>query len=340
MARMDTSKHRAWLVLFALTLLVCLLCAAILTEGQGTPPLPSNMTVIAEPQLVPVNGSTVLITVTVYDENGSAATNTRVFFNNSETNLGNLSGGIYMYFEDLGWQWTNYTNAAGVATIVLTSGSQAGIEKVRVWVGQFAGNQNLDKTVSVTFTAEDTAPPLVTNPSATPSTILSDTGRVRAAGTNSSQLNVTVTDEAGVASVTIDLTAIGGSAAQPLQRVSGTAMNGVWSVTTSASTGINATHALPVNATDLYGKSNNAVSVTLAVRRRGDVVQDNVVDMKDALYIARFTVGLEPEASNPPSVFIADVVGNAGDPAGDGRVDMKDALYIARWVTGLEPMAP
>ncbi len=299
------------------------------------------MTVTVDHEYLSINGSSTTITVIVYYQDSTPAPSVRLFFDNSGTNLGNLSGGTYVCFEDTELcVWSKFANETGVATMTLTSGSTAGIEEVRVWVPGREGSSNLDKNVSITFTAEDTAPPLVTNPSATPSVILSDTGRPRAAGTNCSQLNVTVTDEAGVANVTIDLSAIGGSAAQPLQRISGTATNGVWSVTTSATIGVNATHALRVNATDLYGKSNDSVSITLEVLRRGDVVRDDVVDLKDALYIARFTVGLEPEASNPPSAFVADVVGNAGDPAGDGRVDMKDVLYIARWVTDLEPEAP
>ena len=116
----------------------------------------------------------------------------------------------------------------------------------------------------------------------------------------------------------------------------GTNINGIWSVTTTASTGINNTHSLVVNATDFYGKSNNTVSVPLEVLRRGDVKRDNVTDMEDMQHIARYTVGLEPEVSEPPSVRVGDVVGEAGDPCGDGRVDMKDALYIARWVKGEE----
>ncbi len=191
--------------------------------------------------------------------------------------------------------------------------------------------------VNGSFRVKDTIAPDVTNATATPGTILNDNGRPRAAGTNISQIAVTVTDnDVGVASVTIDLTPIGGSAAQPMALISGTDMNGVWSVTTNASAGINLTNNLVVNATDNDGNSNTAVSVQLEVLRRGDVVRDNVVNLKDMTYIARSTVGLEPEASAPPTVFLTDVVGNAGAPTGDARVDMKDALYIARWVIGLE----
>ena len=190
------------------------------------------------------------------------------------------------------------------------------------------------------FRVKDTIPPVVTNPSATPDVILNDdNGRPRAAGTNITTLNVTVTDnDVGVASVTIDLSPIGGSPNQPMALIQGTTMSGVWSVTTTATAEscINVTSNLVVNVTDNDDNSNTSVSIPLEVLRRGDVKRDNVINLMDMLYIARYTVELEPEASNPPSVFLADVVGAAGNPVGDGNVDMKDALYIARWLVKLE----
>jgi len=294
------------------------------------------MTVTASHYFVPINGSNVTITVAVYDQTGAPFPE-KVYFNNSETNLGTLSGGfnyrkIIWADNSESYEWYNYSGTDGITTITLTPGATIGTEKVWVWIGEKASPQ-LQKTISIAITLEDVSPPLVVNPTAMPATILNDNGRPRAAGTNRSQLNVTVTDDAGIASVTINLSAIGGSAAQPMTKLVGT---NVWTVITNATAGINATPALTVNATDIYGKVNNTAKVALEVRRRGDVVRDNVADMKDALYIARYTVGLEPESSNPPSAFLADVVGNAGDSRGDGKVDMKDVLYLAKWVVGQE----
>jgi hypothetical protein len=294
------------------------------------------MTVIASQYFVPINGSNVTITTTAYNQTGGPYPGAKVYFNNSETHLGTLSGGIYRKIQwadnSESYEWYNYTGTNGITTITLTPGATIGTERVWVWIGEKASPQ-LQKTINITITLEDLSLPLVANPTATPATILNDNGRLRATGTNRSQINVTVTDDAGVASVTINLSAIGGSAAQPMTKLAGT---NVWTVTTNATAGINATHTLTVNATDLYGKVNNTVKVALEVRRRGDVVRDNVVDMKDALYIARYTVGLEPESSNPPAAFVADVVGNAGDPRGDSKLDMKDVLYLAKWVVGQE----
>lgn len=301
----------AALVLLFLTLFITLAVA------PDPPPVPASMTLTADPEYIPINGGTSTITATVYDQDGDPIEGWICDFSNSETNLGTLSS-----------SWSYPTDP-----VILTSGTTQGTEKVKAWPRQY---QSLEKTVTVVFTAVDEAPPSVTNTEANPEVILNDNGRGRAAGTNVSRINVTVTDDAGVASVTIDLSQIGGSATEPMSLLEGTNINGIWSVTTTASTGINNTHSLVVNATDFYGKSNNTVSVPLEVLRRGDVKRDNVTDMEDMQHIARYTVGLEPEVSEPPSVRVGDVVGEAGDPCGDGKVDMKDALYIARWVKGEE----
>lgn len=339
MARKSSLKLCRWFAVLAAVLILSPLCIFVLAEGQPGPfpEDPNSMTVVANPNYVPVDGSNVTITATVYDKYGNFCSGAKVYFNNSETNLGTLSGG-YKYREitwgdgSTSYEWYNYTNEDGVATITLTPGATKGTEEVWVWIGEKSA-PNLDKTVTVEITAVDTAPPSVTNPSSNPDVILNDNGRARAEGTNLTQINVTVTDDAGVASVTIDLSSIGGSPNQPMSQVEET---DIWTVTTNATAGINSTHVLPINATDIYGKSNTTVTVQLVVLRRGDIVRDNVTDMKDMLYIARYTVGFEPEVSNPPSEFVGDMVGEAGNPAGDGTVDLKDALFIARWVSGLE----
>jgi len=174
------------------------------------------------------------------------------------------------------------------------------------------------------FTVMEDVMPVVGSPQSSPGTILNDNGRARVPGTNLSTLSVSVTDNAGIASVTIDLSPIGGDAAQPMTPAGGT----IWSVVVNATTGINENHYLGVNATDTSGNSNTGVSVPLTVLRRGDVVRDNEVDILDAYYIARYSVGLE----SAPDQFVADV---APADQWDG-VDIVDAFYIARYDVGLE----
>jgi hypothetical protein len=336
MVKAGVIRSRKLISLLTLVVVLISLCVVVLADDPGTPGLPNTMSLSVNPFYIPVNGGTATITATVYDTKGNPSNLTRVAFSNSVTLLGTLSPGANGSAASCSWCpncTCRYTDGDGVVSVILTPGAANGTEEINVWVTGYEGNPNLDKDVTVEITEEDENPPQVTNPSATPTVILNDNGRARAEGTNLSQINVTVTDDVSLASVTIDLSPIGESANQPMRQIGGT---NIWTVTTNGSAGINATHALFVNATDLYGKINTTVSVPLAVLRRGDVVRDNVIDMKDMLYIARYTVGFEPEASNPPSIFVGDVVGEAGDPAGDGKVDMKDALFIARRVAGLE----
>ena len=184
-----------------------------------------------------------------------------------------------------------------------------------------------------TFTIVPNAPPKVDNVSATPATILYDNGRPRTPGTNLTSLSAHVTDVDGsIATVTIDLSSIGGLQNQSMTYVS----DDVWEVTTNATeVAINApdfTHQLTINATDNDGGINNSVSIELTVLKRGDVNGDGSVDEEDSKYISRYLAGLESEVS----ILVGDVVGEAGAPVGDGVVDLRDALYIAKHTDKLE----
>ena len=126
------------------------------------------------------------------------------------------------------------------------------VEQNPVTIG--ATFENIELDISATSVI-DTTPPVVTNPTATPASIPAD-------GTTTSQLNVTVTDDSGVDSVTIDLSAIGGSATTTLYYLG----NDVYSTTVTAAPGTaSGTYNLQVNATDIYGNSNTSVSIPLTV---------------------------------------------------------------------------
>jgi PKD repeat protein len=177
--------------------------------------------------------------------------------------------------------------------------------------------------VWVFTTAAPDTPPIVSNPSATPDTILNDNGRPRIPGTNISQLCVTVTDDTEIDTVTIDLSPIGGPYEAQMTNIPGT---DTWTITTNAVEGINIAHNLIVTATDTNGNSDSSVSIQLTILRRGDVDHDNDVDRADALAIKKYIKGLAPD----PGVFIGDVY-----PAtGDNVVDEMDVLYIREYVRG------
>ena len=265
---------------------------------------------------------------------------------------GDMTGGMYDSFEfnfdnGSGWMRANAANASEFGsngnvvfayvnlTAVASKGDTSPLDIMVDQLIDITYNSITHTVIDGTFTIEaDTEPPLVTDASASRDTILNDNGRARASGTNVTVLNVTATDaDSDVASVTIDLSSIGGSPVQPMEHITGT---DVWTVTTNATDGVNLTHQLTINATDNEGNYNNTVAIELTVLRRGDVCRDNVIDGNDVMYIARYLAGLEPESSSPPTELVGDVVGISRSPEGDGIVDMMDVLYMARCEAGLE----
>ncbi len=164
------------------------------------------------------------------------------------------------------------------------------------------------------------------------SAILNENGRPRHTGDNETVITAHVTDPGvGINSVTVNLSAIGGSAAALM---SGPYPNsGDYTVNAKATTGINGTYPFVVTATDTGGNTASRYTNSLTIYRRGDVVRNNLVNMGDALYIARYTVGLET-----PNMDLFNFVGDLM-PASDSdyTVNMGDALYIARHSVGLEP---
>jgi len=166
----------------------------------------------------------------------------------------------------------------------------------------------------------DIKPPVVTNPNATPSAIPDDTDNDPRWG-ETTQLNITVTDDSGVASVVIDLSAIGGSATQVMTNLPGT---DIYTVTTNVSNGtLPRIYNLTVNATDTLGNSNTSGSIQLEVIKNGDVDGDGVVTLDDAIYLAKWVFKFPGfETINE---YVADV-------DGDGVVTLDDAIYLAKWV--------
>lgn len=161
--------------------------------------------------------------------------------------------------------------------------------------------------------------------------ILNSNGRPRHTGDDEIVISAEVTDSGlGVKSVTVDLSAIGGYAKTLMTETSANH----YEVITTVTAGIDATHTFVITATDNGANTATKSTGELTVYRRGDVVRNNRVDMGDALRIARYTVGLEPDLDMDHFNLVGDV-----QPAseGDHTVNMADALYIARCTVCLEP---
>jgi predicted nucleic acid-binding Zn finger protein len=184
------------------------------------------------------------------------------------------------------------------------------------------------KTGSEEVTIHVAIPPLVSNPSACPPIIPDDTDNAPLWGENPT-LNVTVTDGSGIVGVTINLSAIGGSAVQTMTNIDGN----IWSVTMNASDGTAGwtgtayePYYLQVNATDVKGKSNTSISIELMVMNNGDVSGDGVTDPWDCTYLARSLAGI------PGYTMMVDEV---AEVSGDSIVDPWDCTYLARYIAGI-----
>ncbi|MEA1863836.1 MAG: cohesin domain-containing protein [Euryarchaeota archaeon] len=314
-------------------------------------PAPQTVTVsIDDVTIAPKEMIAVPVTIRDVTALGGCAIN--IVYNASIVDVTGVTAGemailAYNINDGTGWMYASAVDAEGLdgdvvfAHINLVAvGTSGDVSPLNLTVEELfdVTYTPIDHTVvdgSVTIKMPpDIDPPIVSDASVSRDTILNDNGRPRAPGTNTTVIEVTATDaDTGVLSVTIDLSQIGGSDAQPMERISGT---DTWTVTTNASDGVNLTHRLVINATDNSGNHNDSVGVTLTVLRRGDVCRDNVIDSRDVLYIARYLASLEPEASSPPDAMVGDVVAISGDAEGDGIVDMADVVYLMRCVSGLE----
>lgn len=176
-----------------------------------------------------------------------------------------------------------------------------------------------------TFVIVENTPPEVTNPIANPPSIPEDTDFEPRWG-ETSQLNVTVTDDCGVSSVTINLSSIGGSPDQPMTRIPNT---DIWTVTVNASNGTaiyNVSylpHNLSVCATDIFGNVNVSVSIPLIVILNGDASENGEVDIYDTMYLAKHLFGKPGFETMEESVE---------EVSGNGVVTLYDAMYISKHV--------
>ncbi len=244
--------------------------------------------------------------------------------------------------------WGNILNTSGAPKNVSTSGTFAiinitacntaagpsplaliGKPPISVLVSDPEGNavpiSVINGTVKVNRAPEpsDTSPPIVTTPNATLYLIPDDTDNDPRWG-ETSQLNVTITDDSSILSVTINLSQIGGSSVQPMTNIGGN----IWSVTTNASANTARwtgtayePYCLQVNATDFYGNSNTSVSIELMVMKNGDVTSDGIVDFESGIRIINHDFYPEDPTYSLPIDTIADVTG-------DGIVDFGDGIRI------------
>jgi hypothetical protein len=176
-----------------------------------------------------------------------------------------------------------------------------------------------------TFAIWETIPPVVVGPGANPPSIPEDTDFNPGWG-ETSQLNVTVSDDSDIEYVTINLSSIGGLSDQPMTRIADT---DTWTVTVSASVGTAMynesylSHNLTVSAADVLGNVNISVAIPLTIMLNGDVSENGAVTVYDAMYITKHIL------NRPGFEMMNDRI---GDVSGNGAVSSYDAMYLARHI--------
>ncbi|NYT00257.1 MAG: hypothetical protein GKB99_00825 [Methanocellales archaeon] len=210
------------------------------TSDDITPPVITSPT--ATPSSIPADGTTTsTLSVTVTDNVGVASVT---------VDLSALGGSATTTMTQVG---TTDVYRVNTTASILTS---TGTKSLTVTATDSSANT---ATSSISLTVSeipDTFAPIVTNPTATPSAIYANEIAI-------SQLSVTVTDNVGVASVTVDLSALGGSATTTMTQVGTTE---VYSVTTNAATSTTpGSYSLTVTATDSSANANTSVSISLTV---------------------------------------------------------------------------
>ncbi len=163
---------------------------------------------------------------------------------------------------------------SGININVSIDSSTLGLWNYTIFANDTSGNTASDQ---VNITVRDTTPPVITGANANPP-------EIEANGTDNTLLNVTATDLRGIASVSVNLSAIGGLSAQAM-----TNNSGIWQFTTNATNA--GTFELPVNVTDNAGNSNTSVSIALTATdttppvviilspTEGEVIQNSTFDL-------------------------------------------------------------
>ncbi|MFZ2070232.1 MAG: dockerin type I domain-containing protein [Halobacteriota archaeon] len=179
---------------------------------------------------------------------------------------------------------------------------------------------------------------IVKDPGADPYIIPEDTDGVPSWGENAT-LSVNVTNVTGmpeIGEVTVNLSAIGGSAKTYMSLIGNYTDGSTFNYVTNASAGTAnwngsayVPHYLQVNASDATDPANRtyntSVSIGLLVMKNGDVNVDGDTTFSDAMYLYKWKAG------KPGFDTIYETI---ADVNGDGNTTFSDAMYLYKWKAG------
>ena len=174
-----------------------------------------------------------------------------------------------------------------------------------------------------TFTIGEATPPLVTSPEATPLCIPEDTDFDPRWG-ETSQLNITVADECGVASVTINLSSIGGLPDQPMTHIPGT---DVWTVTINASVGtaiLTTPDTTPpvISGVNASGITNNSATIIWdtdeladSIVRYGTAPGNYTLSASNSSFVLGHSIPLTSLLENATCYYVVNSTDGSGNSA-------------------------
>jgi len=133
--------------------------------------------------------------------------------------------------------------------------------------------------------------------------------------------------------VTIDLSNIGGDSAAEMKKARNGTNWTLWYLVVNSSKPLSYLQHKEIFALLITVKNSsstvnviNTTKINLEILRNGDVDKNGYVDIADAAYIARYTVGKET---------LIDPYNRVADVDGSGDVDISDAMYLAKYIAGL-----
>lgn len=174
----------------------------------------------------------------------------------------------------------------------------------------------------VSENTSDNISPVILNPSSNQSFLPTDTDNTPLWG-ETARLNVTVTDDVEVSSVTVNLSGIGGVSDQVMIYIERNIYSTITNASADTPPGL---YNLTVNATDTSGNSNTSIRIQLRVMKNGDCTGNNIVNIGDALRLANNV----SYSGNPVYALISPYV---CEVTGNGLINIGDALRLANNVS-------
>ncbi len=221
------------------------------------------------------------------------------------------------------WSWTFGDGSTSTEQSPVYTYETPGTYTVGLTATDAGGSDTVTVTDAVRVLESGTL--CVTNAAAVPPVIPTDTDGIPGTG-ETTGLSVTTTG-ANVASVTVDLSEIGGSSAQPMADAGDETRTASTTATIPSpfEDGAYQPVLLAVNATDVTGAGNTSVTIALTVVKNGDANEDCRISLYDAVYAARHYLGIEGYPMTE----------SVGMVSGGDALSLADAAYLAKHILGV-----